>query len=65
MPSMYISDREINTFLARNHASQLAQMKQAFALHPLLQQALILQADLQQKQQLAQTQTKEIEVELF
>lgn len=43
---------------ARNHASQLAQMKQAFALHPLLQQALILQADLQQKQQLAQTQTK-------
>ena len=37
--------------LARNHATQLAQMKQAFALHPLLQQALILQADLQQKQQ--------------
>jgi len=36
---------------ARNHATQLAQMKQAFALHPLLQQALILQADLQQKQQ--------------
>jgi len=41
---------------ARNHATQLAQMKQAFALHPLLQQALILQADLQQKQQQQQQQ---------
>lgn len=43
---------------ARNHASQLAQMKQAFALHPLLQQALILQADLQQQQQKQQLQNQ-------
>merc|ERR1712176_616096 len=33
-------------------------MKQAFALHPLLQQALILQADLQQQQQKQQLQNQ-------
>lgn len=44
---------------ARNHASQLAQMKQAFALHPFLQQALFLQSEMQQQQHLqAQSKTK-------